>query len=255
MNALVLMIRQHKLRPFQGPVLILGRQHVFGTYEGIVALLKSEGIEPAPLAPGTDLRSNVCTWKGTAAEQNASDVLFFKLLGLDDVLALDHSDFEGAEITWDLNLPVPAELRNRFGLILDGGTLEHVFDVRQAFSNVASMLKAGGDVYHMSPINNYCNHGFYQFSPTFFYDFYLRNGFTNIEGSIVVTSAENPSAGTWHIHPYTPVQNNTPIDMSDKTRACLFFRATRTAEATTGDVPQQSFYADRMWKFGAPQDG
>jgi topoisomerase-4 subunit A len=69
-----------------------------------------------------------------------------KELGFGDSLALDASKFEGASLIWDLNRPINSELKERFGLVIDGGTLEHVFDVAQAMENVAEMLtrnKAG----------------------------------------------------------------------------------------------------------------
>ena len=37
------------------------------------------------------------------------------------------------------------------------------------------MLKTGGRVIHSSPGTNYFDHGFYMFSPTLFYDFYVQN--------------------------------------------------------------------------------
>jgi hypothetical protein len=44
------------------------------------------------------------------------------------------------------------------------------------------MLKPGGQVIHMNPSNNFCGHGFYQFSPEFYFSAYSSSrGFTNAE--------------------------------------------------------------------------
>ena len=56
--------------------------------------------------------------------------LFFKTLGYKRVDTLDVSDYEGANILFDLNQnQTPKEHINKYDLIFDGGTLEHVFNI------------------------------------------------------------------------------------------------------------------------------
>ena len=50
-----------------------------------------------------------------------------KRIGARTVDALDASDYEGANILHDLNRPLPDEHKKKYSLLLDGGTLEHVF--------------------------------------------------------------------------------------------------------------------------------
>jgi hypothetical protein len=103
---------------------------------------------------------------------------FFELLGFNEVNALDVSDYENANIVFNLNNnDIPEELRNRFDYIIDGGTFEHVFNVPNAFKNVINMLKVGGKIFHYVPSNNWMNHGFYSFSPMLFIDYYNTNKF------------------------------------------------------------------------------
>lgn len=98
---------------------------------------------------------------------------------------LDHMDVfteEGATIMHDLNRPVPDELRQRFDLIFDNGTLEHIFNVPQAIENCAAMCSVGGHVVMVGPANNMCGHGFFQFSPElFFRTFCEDNGFSDAQ--------------------------------------------------------------------------
>ena len=55
---------------------------------------------------------------------------FFATCGYRETRALDVSDFEGAEIVFDLNRHnTPAELAGQFDLVFNGGTIEHVFHV------------------------------------------------------------------------------------------------------------------------------
>ena len=161
---------EHRRKAFSGAAVTLGRQCVYGTFSDVQQILREEQIPQAKLPPGIATGTNIPDWRGSENEQFTSDAAFFYTLGMQDVRALDVSDFEGAEITWDLNRPVTSELESRFDLILDSGTLEHVFDVNTAMRNLVKMLRPGGRVIHFSPANNFCNHGFYQFSPTFFAD-------------------------------------------------------------------------------------
>jgi SAM-dependent methyltransferase len=92
-----------------------------------------------------------------------------KACGASNVEAIDYSAYEGAERVWDLNVPVPAEWHEQYDTIVDGGTLEHVFHAPVALASLMQMLKPGGRLFVSSPANNHCGHGFYQFSPEFFY--------------------------------------------------------------------------------------
>ncbi|MBT3765370.1 MAG: hypothetical protein HOB79_04425 [Rhodospirillaceae bacterium] len=109
---------------------------------------------------------------------------FFELLGFKKYDDLDFDDSEGATIIHDMNTPVPEALHNCFDFVFENGTLEHIFDIKTAISNVARMVKVGGVVSHGSPLDAF-NHGFYNFSINFFNDFYRANGFDDLEFYVV----------------------------------------------------------------------
>ena len=111
---------------------------------------------------------------------------FWHSLGFDEVKSLDFNDFEGAEFICDLNKPVEPTLLERFDVVFDGGTLEHIFDIKAALFNIDSLLVDGGLVIHEVPSSNSIDHGFYSFSPTFFQDFYPNQGYEIIELLLVV---------------------------------------------------------------------
>lgn len=97
---------------------------------------------------------------------------FFKALGLGPVSSLDMSDFEGADIQHDLNVPIVPDLEGRFGLVYDGGTTEHVFDVSSCMDNLARLLRPGGVLAACVPGNGWFAHGFYQFGPELVYGYW-----------------------------------------------------------------------------------
>lgn len=90
-------------------------------------------------------------------------------LGATNCQSMDFSDFENANIVHDLNKPIDDSLKHKFDTVIDGGTLEHVFNFPQAIKNCMEMLKTGGHFISISPTNNFMGHGFYQFSPELFY--------------------------------------------------------------------------------------
>jgi SAM-dependent methyltransferase len=93
----------------------------------------------------------------------------FQELGARSLDALDASEYEGATIIHDLNEPIPDSLRGRFTAVFDGGTLEHVYNAGTALQNCLEMVAPGGHYIAASPGNNQMGHGFYQFSPEFYY--------------------------------------------------------------------------------------
>ena len=107
-----------------------------------------------------------------------ADRFFTECLGVSEVSSLDYSPYEGADIIHDLSLPIPSELKGRFDVVVEGGTLEHVFNFPTAIANLMQMTRLGGSVFALTVANNLCGHGFYQFSPeVIFRVFTPENGF------------------------------------------------------------------------------
>lgn len=94
--------------------------------------------------------------------------------------SFDYSNYEGATHTMDLNHPfVPCKT---YDTVLDCGSLEHIYNVQQALANVSALCDKGGQIIHVLPANNFCGHGFWQFSPELFFSLYSdANGYTETE--------------------------------------------------------------------------
>lgn len=112
------------------------------------------------------------SWKSTVAD--TQDV--FAKIGLDAVYIDIHAS-RGIERIVDLNQPLPVDLVGAFDLVADPGTIEHCFNVSQAFNNLMTACKVGGHVIHTNPINM-INHGFWSISPTTYVDLYTANGWS-----------------------------------------------------------------------------
>jgi hypothetical protein len=103
---------------------------------------------------------------------------FLGLLGAKSVTSFDASAYEKATVVHDMNLPLPEEYRARFSAVFDGGTMEHVFNTSQFYRNALEMVRPGGHYLCLTCGNNMVGHGFYQFSPEFFFQSLTpENGF------------------------------------------------------------------------------
>jgi hypothetical protein len=149
-----------------GDALCLGRQGLHVTAEQAKPILSVRwaGQDFAELAQGDGYAETL-----------------LRKLGARSVQSLDFSNFEAAEIVHDLNTLVPEHLVERFDFILDGGTLEHVFDLPMAFANVKAMLKVGGVLVCVDAANNQLGHGLYQFSPELFWRVFSQDAGFEIE--------------------------------------------------------------------------
>ncbi len=107
-----------------------------------------------------------------------AEPFLFKILGASEVDSFDISQYEGATILHDLNTPLPTAYHARYDAVIEGGSLEHVFNFPVALVNCMKMLKLGGSLFLSLPVNNFAGHGFYQFSPELFFRvFNAQNGF------------------------------------------------------------------------------
>jgi hypothetical protein len=107
--------------------LTLGQQHMLVSPERIAALLREHGFWPPP-----DGEANFLTALRTIKGRFE---VFARALGAKNASAMDVSNYEGAAILHDLNQPVPPALEECFDVVIDGGSLEHVFNFPVAIGN------------------------------------------------------------------------------------------------------------------------
>ena len=118
---------------------------------------------------------------------------------------IDVARLRGMERLVDLNLPLPADFARRYDLVIDTGTCEHCFNVGQAFLNTCEAVREGGVLVHAAPLAR-VNHGFWNFSPTVYPDFFGANGFE----LQVLTGVAGDIASGLRTFPVDPVQRFDP---------------------------------------------
>ena len=103
--------------------------------------------------------------------------LFYAALGFHTIDTIDISNRYGnSSIVFDLNQPnIKSVVNEEYDLVLEAGVMEHIFNVPQMFLHVDDLLKTDGHAIYILPGNNTFDHGFYQFCPTLFNDYYKAN--------------------------------------------------------------------------------
>lgn len=237
-NAVQFLIAARKSGVQLGDVLMLGRQDL-NVYPAKMRQVLSENGCPSDLfndgAPDTGY-AEPC----------------FRALGATNVRSMDVSAFEGAEFVHDLNRPIPQELKERFDLVYDGGTLEHVFHFSVALQNCMEMVRLGGCLVIHTMANNYCGHGFYQFSPElFFRALSPENGF---EVERMVLHAMGPYGRWFEVTDPKSIQSR--VELITCVPMNLLVRAKRVADAPIFENPvQQSDFVPRWKDPGESKDG
>jgi hypothetical protein len=229
-------LKYYRLEGTPKRVLTLGRQGIAVTPQEALQLIEESGLPLQAERSSLELVEEPSLGKLAGY---VSDRSFFRMLGI-EVHSMDHSSFEKPDLIHDLNNPIPTEWYGRYDQILDGGTLEHVFDIRQSLKNIFELLAVGGEIVHMVPCNNYVNHGFYQFSPTLFFDFYQENQFENIQGFLLK-----------HVYDFDPRSPMLAYELNFRNlteirswNMMLLFVKARKSDRSTGHlVPQQAKWA------------
>jgi hypothetical protein len=172
------------------------------------------------------------------------------LLGLESVHALDHSDYEGAEVIHDLTKPLPEHLKGIADFIVDGSTLDNVFDPGRTIQHYADLLRPGGRIVMANMLSNH--HEPYNMMPPLWYlDYFTVNGFTDCKTYIgVFPSADNESSNafcidlTWLMDPSRHVSSF----VSPYTMGVLVF-AEKGLNSTSDVFPSQQHYrSEADWK-------
>lgn len=214
-------------------------------------------IERLIKAIGTDQQASsensVLTFGRQTMWDHSAPEVFFKKNGFGIADSLDSSDFEGANIVHDMNEPINESLHERYSLVIDGGTLEHVFDVKTFLFNCASLVKLHGHVLHQVPLNNHINHGFYQVSPTLLYAFYEDNGFTPLSIGMHFLNKASGTAEREMLWVENPEQLKRialscrivlPDYVTPNTLVSMTFFARKTDRMQLS-IPQQPFYSKK----------
>jgi hypothetical protein len=195
-----LFLREYATYQYREPVLALGVPEFYATEGELNQWTKAWLGKSFPMA---ECRPAITTNADGAKLGWVAADYFFCGLGLQDVTYTDIPGSEhAADFHHDLNLPFPSEQLDRYNLIMDPGTIEHVFDMKTCLTNVVQSLRVGGVVVHQVPVYMF-NGGYYSLNPNLLNDFYSLNGFGDLRTYIVMWDRYHPYSRTSRCYHYT----------------------------------------------------
>jgi hypothetical protein len=172
---------------------------------------------------------------------------FLELLGAKTTHSLDASQYEGATLIHDMNLPLPVMHKGKYTLVIDGGSLEHIFNFPVAIKNCMDLIEKKGYYIGITPTNNFLGHGFYQFSPEVYYRVFSEsNGFKVIKMYFYIDQKDGKTPVFEILDPNSVRQR---ITMQNSYPSYLFVIAQKVEEKEIfKETPQQSDYENIVWK-------
>ena len=215
---------------------MLGRQNFFPSATHFHRTMEK-------FAPSARL-DEILTARGGYAEP------FFELLGATEIASIDASSYEGASLIHDLNDPIPGDWKGRFTAVVDGGSLEHVFDFPRALRNATELLAVGGHFLSIAPANNFMGHGFYQFSPELYFRVFVpANGFR-----LRVMLIQSCSSRSRWYRVLDPESVRGRVELQNALPTLIYVLAQKVDEKPFLTLrPQQSDYS-AVWQAGRDAD-
>jgi len=98
----------------------------------------------------------------------------YSMFGYDEYRSIDLRD---SRADWRCDLNYPVDIPERFDMITNFGTAEHIFNISEVFRSMHVLLREGGVQLHVMPVFGDVNHGFYNIHPTVYLDLAKANDY------------------------------------------------------------------------------
>jgi SAM-dependent methyltransferase len=207
-HAARLIVREHRFRPITGKLLSVGRQTVLLTPQQAVALVQAE-LGTRPNVDPSNLEIDTVT-RGGRNRGLISDRAFFSLFCDATYHCLDQNAYENAGIVFNLcSAKPPAELESHFDFIVEGSTLDNIFDPAAALRNLARMTRAGGRLFHINRASR--GHNVYVgFSLAWFNDYYSINAFEDCQVYLAQWDIDQGTS-RWDFYHFRPLREHDGV--------------------------------------------
>jgi SAM-dependent methyltransferase len=172
-------LRSRGIFPTEGRVLDIGSSNLYSA--DMAALQTFAGAFHRQLDPLVAERLASGSTYGSGITRNESFVGdLLERVGL-GYLALDIANGYKTLI-FDLNHEtIPEDLAGSFDVVLNFGTTEHVINQLNAMKVIHDATKVGGHIVHELPTVGYVDHGYFCYTPRFFFDLAIQNDYEVIE--------------------------------------------------------------------------
>lgn len=127
--------------------------------------------------------------------------------------------------------------RGIWDVVINNGTLEHVFHIAQGFKTMHDHCKTGGIMIHESPCTGWLDHGFYCLQPTLFWDVAAANNY-----KLEFVGVEHLASRTW----FEVESREHLLELKRRDQLpdnAMLFVVMRKQDAETFKIPMQGVYA------------
>ena len=232
-----MMLLEHKYRPIEGQVLLLGRQTVWMTIEEAEALVERVGLKIR-----AEAFREVSLIPNQFGRELISDTSFFSLFSDAEIWACDVSNREQADFIFDLGQGVPNDLLGRFDFVYNGSVLDNVFDPAACIRNLARMLKPDGVTFGYEGISH-SGAAYLKFSPEWFFDFFAVNGFADCQ--VYAATYDDLYQSPFDVYEWSAFnENGLAQALKTTTDALVAVWAQNSPSATWDKTPIQGVYRD-----------
>lgn len=173
----------------------------------------------------------------------------WKYFWAEQVYSIDVSEYESPDFVHNMNYPIPQDLKNRFDIIFDGGSTEHMYHIPNALTNYKDFLRIWGIYIWVLPANNWCNHGFYQFSPDLFYRFFSKERGFRTQLYVLIKNDWYRIEDLETL--WFPVHFNLFLG---KKPALIYIVAEKIEEKQSEEYPLQTIYNMHLWNHTAEKN-
>lgn len=201
-----MIVQEHKHQPIKGKVLLVGRQTIDMNVEVAIKLVEQVLGHVRTKSPLVDVTTRARD-ELAISRDTISDVGFFSLFTDAEVVAVDVTDYEGADIVHDMCTALPTHMIEDYDFVFNGSCLDNIFDVAAAIRNFGLCLKPTGRLFQIE-LGTSSRSSYVSFSPEWFIDFFVSNDWE--DGSIYVCRVGDEVGGykfmknPWDLYHWQP---------------------------------------------------
>jgi hypothetical protein len=172
-ETLQFLLHEHRYKPITGDLLTIGKQAIPIPPETLISLIEQYGLP----VRSREFAFDTANQHGGQSKL-ISDKSFFASFSDCRVWSADISDYECADHIFDICGKVPRRLRGRFQFVIDGGSLDNVFDPFRMLSNMTEMLAPGGRMLLYAWSNSHPT-AYAKVTPDWLMDYFAVNEFAD----------------------------------------------------------------------------
>jgi len=120
-----------------------------------------------------------------SSSKSFTTVDYFKSVGFKEYISIDiNGAYNSLQFDLNKNISETYSYNEKYDLVINNGTGEHVFNQYALFLNFHNLTKLNGIMLNILPFIDWINHGFYNFNPIFFADLAASNNYEIIKISL-----------------------------------------------------------------------